>query len=220
MQPGLLLEHAFKFAKGTLGLTAAKVRTPQQADRWVRLVMAASAELLLARPLAADLRRPWERPAPAGRLTPARVRRGEHPREGLPARRCAETRQARPGQAARVEEPPPGTTPRRGKNDEEGAHPQGTTRTRRLNGKLRACPETGPVGSDPICFRADGGKGPVAHLGRVGMEVMERGPDDRDLCRSTDLSGPRYLRLLRQSCAGAVPAGPAAVPGFRGTPQT
>jgi len=29
-------EHAFKFAKSTLGLTAAKVRTPGQADRWVR----------------------------------------------------------------------------------------------------------------------------------------------------------------------------------------
>src|ERR1019366_1687449 len=29
-------EHTFKFAKGTLGLTAAKVRTPDQADRWVR----------------------------------------------------------------------------------------------------------------------------------------------------------------------------------------
>jgi hypothetical protein len=33
-------------------------------------------KLRLARPLAADLRRPWERPAPPGRLTPARVRRG------------------------------------------------------------------------------------------------------------------------------------------------
>ena len=53
-------EHAFRFAKGTLGLTAAKVRTPGQADRWVRLVMAAFAQLLLARPLTADLRRPWE----------------------------------------------------------------------------------------------------------------------------------------------------------------
>jgi hypothetical protein len=70
-------EHAFKFAKGTLGLTAAKVRTPEQADRWVRLVMAASAQLLLARPLAADLRRPWETRPPAGRpLSPGRVRRG------------------------------------------------------------------------------------------------------------------------------------------------
>ena len=70
-------EHAFKFAKGTLGLTAAKVRTPQQADRWVHLVMAAFAQLLLARPLAADLRRPWETRPPAGRpLSPGRVRRG------------------------------------------------------------------------------------------------------------------------------------------------
>jgi len=70
-------EHAFRFAKGTLGLTAAKVRTPAQADRWVRLVMAAYAQLLLARPLAADLRRPWERPPdPARPMTPGRVRRG------------------------------------------------------------------------------------------------------------------------------------------------
>ena len=44
------IEHAFKFAKGTLGLTAARVRTPEQADRWARLVMAAQAQLLLARP--------------------------------------------------------------------------------------------------------------------------------------------------------------------------
>jgi hypothetical protein len=55
---------------GTLGLTAAKVRTPQQADRWVRLVMAAYAQLLIARPLAADLRRPWETRPPAGRPLP------------------------------------------------------------------------------------------------------------------------------------------------------
>ena len=70
-------EHAFKFAKGALGLTAARVRTPEQADRWVRLVMAAAAQLLLARPLAAGLRRPWERrPDPARPLPPGRVRRG------------------------------------------------------------------------------------------------------------------------------------------------
>ena len=63
-------EHAFKFAKGHLGLAAAKVRTPQQADRWVRLVMAAYAQLLLARPLAADLRRPWEKRPDPGRPLP------------------------------------------------------------------------------------------------------------------------------------------------------
>jgi hypothetical protein len=60
-------EHAFGFAKGELGLTAARVRTREQADRWVRLVMAAGAQLLLARPLAADLRRPWGKgPTPPG----------------------------------------------------------------------------------------------------------------------------------------------------------
>jgi hypothetical protein len=48
-----------------------------QADRWVRLVMAAYAQLLLARPLTADLRRPWEKPPdPARPMTPGRVRRG------------------------------------------------------------------------------------------------------------------------------------------------
>jgi hypothetical protein len=89
-------EHAFRFAKGHLGLTAARIRTPEQADRWVRLVMAASAQLLLARPLAADLRRPWEkRPDPARPLPPGRVRRGFaniRPRLGTPARVAKPTR--------------------------------------------------------------------------------------------------------------------------------
>ncbi len=91
-------EHAFKFAKGTLGLTAAKVRTPQQADRWVRLVMAASAQLLLARPHAAGLRRPWEtRPSDGRPLSPGQVRRGFaniRPRLGTPAHVA---KPARPG---------------------------------------------------------------------------------------------------------------------------
>jgi hypothetical protein len=91
-------EHAFKFAKGTLGLTAAKVRTPQQADRWVRLVMAAFAQLLLARPHAAGLRRPWETRPPDGRpQSPGQVRRGFaniRPSLGTPARVA---KPARPG---------------------------------------------------------------------------------------------------------------------------
>jgi hypothetical protein len=53
----------------------AALRDPVAADRWTWLVIACHAQLRLARPLAADLRRPWERPAPPGRLTPARVRR-------------------------------------------------------------------------------------------------------------------------------------------------
>jgi len=70
------LEHTFRFWKQVLGWTAPKIRDPAAADRWTWLIITAYAQLRLARPLAADLRLPWERPAPPGRLTPARVRRG------------------------------------------------------------------------------------------------------------------------------------------------
>ena len=70
------LEHTFRLFKQVLGWTAPKVRDPAAADRWTWLVIACHAQLRLARPLAADLRLPWEKPAPQGRLTPARVRRG------------------------------------------------------------------------------------------------------------------------------------------------
>jgi hypothetical protein len=84
------VEHAIRTLKGTLGLTAAKVRAPEQADLWVRVVTAAHAQLLLARPLAADLRRPWEKhPDPDRPLSPGRVRRGFrniHRDLGTPAR--------------------------------------------------------------------------------------------------------------------------------------
>lgn len=70
------LEHTFRLWKQTLGWTAPKIRSPQAGDRWTWLVIAAHTELRLARHLAVDLRRPWEKPLPAERLTPARVRRG------------------------------------------------------------------------------------------------------------------------------------------------
>jgi hypothetical protein len=70
------LEHTFRLFKQALGWTAPKIRNPTAADRWTWLISAVHAQLRLARPLADDLRRPWERPAPPGRLTPARVRRG------------------------------------------------------------------------------------------------------------------------------------------------
>jgi hypothetical protein len=73
---GLRVEHTFRFFKQVLGWTAPKIRDPAAADRWTWLIIAVYAQLRLARPLAADLRRPWERPAPPGRLTPAGVRRG------------------------------------------------------------------------------------------------------------------------------------------------
>ena len=70
------LEHTFRLFKQVLGWTAPTIRDPEAADRWTWLIIVCHAQLRLARPLAADLRLPWERPAPPSRLTPARVRRG------------------------------------------------------------------------------------------------------------------------------------------------
>ena len=70
------LVHTVRFAKQTLGWTTPRPRHPAQADRWTWLVLAGYAQLRLAREIAADQRLPWERPRPAGRLSPLRVRRG------------------------------------------------------------------------------------------------------------------------------------------------
>jgi hypothetical protein len=91
------IEHTFRLFKQTLGWTAPKLRTPQAADRWTWLILAAYTQLRLARRLAADLRRPWEKPAQPDRLTPARVRRGFRnlrPQAGCPA---GAPKPARPG---------------------------------------------------------------------------------------------------------------------------
>ncbi len=70
------LEHTFRLFKQVLGWTTPKIRDPRAADRWTWIIVTCHAQLRLARPLSDDLRLPWERPAPPGRLTPARVRRG------------------------------------------------------------------------------------------------------------------------------------------------
>lgn len=70
------IEHTFRFVKNTLGWTTPSLCTPEQADRWTWLVVAAYTQLRLARPVVEDLRLPWERQRKPGRLTPARVRRG------------------------------------------------------------------------------------------------------------------------------------------------
>jgi hypothetical protein len=84
------LEHTFRFLKQTLGWTKPRIRTPEAADRWTWLIIAAHTQLRLARHLTEDLRRPWEKAATTpGRLTPARVRRGFRnirPTIALPAR--------------------------------------------------------------------------------------------------------------------------------------
>jgi hypothetical protein len=96
------LEHTFRLLKQTLGWTAPKIRSPYTADRWTWLVIAAHTQLRLARPLAADLRRPWEQPALPGRLTPARVRRGF---------RHLRARTALPARAPKPTHPGPGRPP-------------------------------------------------------------------------------------------------------------
>ena len=70
------LEHTIRFMKQTLGWTTPRVRHPEQADRWTWLVLAAYAQLRLARAIVADARLPWERPQWPRRLTPTRVLRG------------------------------------------------------------------------------------------------------------------------------------------------
>jgi hypothetical protein len=70
------LEHTFRFLKQTLGLTRPRPRHPDQADRWVWLLLAAYTQLRLARSLTRDLRHPWQRPCASGALTPTRIRRG------------------------------------------------------------------------------------------------------------------------------------------------
>ncbi|MFD7262225.1 NF041680 family putative transposase [Streptomyces sp. NPDC059874] len=89
------VEHTFRLLKQTLGWTRPMLRDSAAADRWTWLVLAAHAQLRLARPLAADLRRPWERPGEPNRLTPARVRRGFRnlrAKTGTPARAPKPTR--------------------------------------------------------------------------------------------------------------------------------
>jgi hypothetical protein len=69
------IEHTIKFQKATLGWVTPSPRLPEQADRWTAVIIASYAQLVLARPLAADQRLPWERPRGPASLTPGRVRR-------------------------------------------------------------------------------------------------------------------------------------------------
>lgn len=70
------IEQMFRFLKQTLNWVTPQIRTPEQADRWTGLLLAAYTHLRLARAAVADLRLPWQRPQPSPRLTPARVQRG------------------------------------------------------------------------------------------------------------------------------------------------
>jgi hypothetical protein len=122
------LEHTFRLFKQVLGWTAPKVRDPAAADRWTWLIIACHTQLRLARPLAADLRRPWERPAPPGRLTPARVRRGF---------RNIRAKTAQPAGAPKPGKPGPGRPPGSKNRHSAPRHDVGKTTKRELTLKAR-----------------------------------------------------------------------------------
>ena len=91
-------EHTFRFGKSGLGWTCARLRTPEQTQRWTWLILAAHTRLRLARHLAHDLRRPRERPPPGGKgLGPHRVRRGFAHLRGLLGTPARVPKPTRPG---------------------------------------------------------------------------------------------------------------------------
>ncbi|GAA2881182.1 hypothetical protein GCM10010472_44080 [Pseudonocardia halophobica] len=131
------LEHTFRLFKQTLGWTAPKIRTPAAADRWTWLIISAYTQLRLARPLAVDLRRPWEKPVDPGRLTPARIRRGFRHLRATTTRPARAPKQGRPGPGR-----PPGSRnrardhpPRRRQTPRQRYRPDGS----RLKIKLSGC---------------------------------------------------------------------------------
>jgi hypothetical protein len=91
------IEHTFRLLKQTLGWTCPKLRTPEQGERWTWLILSVYAQLRLARRLATDLRRPWEKPLTPNRLTPARVRRGFRNLRRSTARPASAPKPFRPG---------------------------------------------------------------------------------------------------------------------------
>jgi hypothetical protein len=126
------LEHTFRLFKQVLGWTAPKIRDPHAADRWTWLIITAHTQLRLARPLAEDLRLPWERPAPPGRLTPARVRRGF---------RNIRATAAQPASAPKPGKPGPGRPP--GSKNRRPAPRHDVGKTTRRERSLKATRERG-----------------------------------------------------------------------------
>jgi hypothetical protein len=124
------LEHTFRFLKQQLGWARPLLRDPEAADRWTWLLIAALAQLRLARGLAAVARLPWQRPQQPAEMTPARVRAG--------FRRARET-VGTPASAAKPSGPGPGR-PKGSKNKRKAPRqPVGKTNPKkRKRGKSRA----------------------------------------------------------------------------------
>jgi len=134
------IEHMFRFFKQVLGWARPKLRDPAAAGRWTWLIIAAYAQLYLARPLAAGIRLPWQQPCPPGRLTPARVRRGYRSlRQDFPVLASApKPSRPGPGRPAGSKNQRPATRHDVGKTVKRTDTKPKKPQTDRLNNKLRA----------------------------------------------------------------------------------
>jgi DDE superfamily endonuclease len=126
------LEHFFRFIKSQLGWNKPLLRDPAAADRWTWLVLAAYAQLHLARPLAAA-RLPWQPPLPPAAVTPGRVRTGF---------RRARTETGTPASPPKPATPGPGRPPGSKNRSPAPRPPVGKTHlkpvTQRINAQRQA----------------------------------------------------------------------------------
>ncbi len=128
------IEHTFRFTKQVLGWTIPKLRTPEQADRWTRLILTAFTQLRLARP---------DRRPPAALATPA-TRTPTHARPCPAGFRAPTTTDRQPSQSPETH-PTRSRTPERfpiharnpppSHQESPGQDPK--TRKTTLNAKLR-----------------------------------------------------------------------------------
>ena len=149
------IEHTFRFMKQHLGWTRPKLRDPAAADRWTWLVIAAYAQLYLARGLAADIRLPWQQRCQPGRLTPARVRRSfRHIRQALPVPASApKPSRPGPGRPAGSRNRRPATRHDVGKTIKRTETKTKDQQARRLNNKLWPCMDSQGLEAKPPVFR-------------------------------------------------------------------
>ena len=168
------LEHTFRFLKQVLGWTRPKLRDPAAADRWTWLIIACYAQLYLARHLAADIRLPWQRPCPPGRLTPARVRRGfRNIRQMLPCPASA-PKPGKPGPGR-----PPGSKNSRPATRHDVGKPSSETSPTRKPASRRVAVGTALAGGPPHRSQRAG----LPHWAPTLGVWRRSAPPGRDACR-------------------------------------
>jgi DDE superfamily endonuclease len=92
------IEHTFRFLKQQLGWTRPLLRDPAAADLWTWLLLAAYAQLWIARHLAAATRLPWQpRPPGPAAVTPGQARAGFRRAREIAGTPASPAKPTRPG---------------------------------------------------------------------------------------------------------------------------